>query len=348
LKKALLNIVQYTIFIGLGIFLLYLTFRGKNLNEIKDYLLSANYSWLFLSLFIAYIALWVRAYRWNILIEPLGFKPKLINTYHSLTIGYMANYALPRVGEVVRCGTLARVERMPADVLIGTVIAERAFDVLCLFILTIFTILLKLKVFGGFIKTNVLDTISHKVSNTLNFSTLFWLVFLASFLAILILVYVFRQRIRKIVVFKKMADITKGILKGIKTVWTLKRKKAFIFHTFLMWFLYYLMTYLVFFSLPGTSKLSPVDGLFILVLGSYGMAAPVQGGMGTYHAMIFLGLTGLYMIPKEEAVALAVLLHEPQFIGLVIAGAISFFILVLKRREQPQVKIETTAAYEKK
>lgn len=332
MKKIILNIGQYGIFLGLGVLLLYLTFRGKDLNEIEYYLLSANYSWILLSLLLGYIALFVRAYRWNLLIEPLGYHPKLINTYHALTIGYMSNYALPRIGEVVRCGTLSRISKLPPEILIGTVIAERAFDLLCLFVLTFFVILFKFKLFGSFLKIKVFDVLSQKVSTTLDFSSLIWISLLIGTTTIICLIYIFRQKIRKIVVVQKVSSIGKGVIRGIKTVLNLKRKKSFLFHTFLMWTLYYLMTYVVVFSLPGTSKLIPVDGLFLLVLGSFGMAAPVQGGMGAFHSMIVLGLMGLYSIGDTESRAMAVLMHEPQMVGILIAGAVSLFIVIVKRK----------------
>jgi len=334
LKKTIINIAQYSLFIALGVLLLYLTFRGEDLNKIKDILLTAHYSWIIVSLALAYIALFVRAYRWNLLIEPLGYHPKLINTYHALTIGYMSNYALPRIGEVVRCGTLSRIEKLPPEVLLGTVIAERAFDVLCLFILTIFTVLLNLKFFGTFLKTNVFDVLSHKISTTLNFSTLIWIFLFICLVVTVSLIYIFRQRIKNIIVFKKIGGIGKGIIKGIKTVLTLKRKKTFIVYTFLMWTLYYLMTYVIFFALPSTSVLSPSAGLFILVLGSFGMAAPVQGGMGAFQFMVSLGLTGLYFISKDDSIASAILLHEPQMIGLVVTGAISMIILMVSKKRK--------------
>ncbi len=332
MKKIIINIAQYILFIGLAILLLYFALRGKDIHKIKNILFSANYSWILISLALAYIALFVRAYRWNLLIEPLGYYPKLINTYHALTIGYMSNYALPRIGEVVRCGTLSRIEKLPPEVLLGTVIAERAFDILCLLVLTIITVLIKLKYFGSFLKIKVFDVLSKKISTTLNFSALIWIFILISIVALLSLIYIFRQRIKNIVVIKKIGEIGNGVIKGIKTVLKLKRKKTFLFYTILMWTLYYLMTYVIFFSLSSTSKLLPSAGLFILVLGSYGMVAPVQGGMGAYHVMIILGLTGLYGVAPDESFASAVLLHEPQMIGLVVTGAISMSILMLRRK----------------
>jgi len=333
LKRIIINITQYTLFISLGIFLLYLAFKGKNFHEIGHYLITANYYWVILSLAIGYIAFYVRAYRWTLLMEPIGYHPGLMNTYHAVIIGYTANFALPRIGEVVRCGTLNRIEKIPADILIGTVIAERAFDLLCLFLLTFITILLKLKFFGSFFKEKIFDYTSQKITSTFNFSLIIWLSLIVFAIVILALVYIFRQQIKKIALVKKISSIGKGVLKGVYTVLQLKRKKAFLFHTLILWTLYYGMTYVIMFSLSSTSKLSPVDGLFIFVIGSFGMAAPVQGGMGAFHTIISLGLIGLYHIPQDESIAFAVISHEPQLIGIVIAGAISMLILFLRRKK---------------
>ena len=333
MKKFIVNFVQYSIFIGLGILLLYLSFRGKNFAEIKHYIISANYYWVALMLLLGFVALFMRVYRWNILIEPAGYSPKISNTYHAMIIGYTANYALPRIGEVVRCGTLSKTEKIPVDVLLGTVIIERIFDVICLVIFTFLTLILKLKFFGNYFKVTILDNLSKKISTSLNFSTLVWVFIIISILSILILIYIFRQRILKIAMVKKLSGLAKGLITGMKTVIKLKRKKEFILYTLAMWFLYFLMSYVLFFALPSTSKLTMVDGLFIFVLGSYGMAAPVQGGMGAYHTLVSAGLIGLYLIPKEEAVAYTVLSHETQLISIVLAGTISLFILFLKRRK---------------
>lgn len=333
MKRIIINIIQYTLFISLGLFLLYLAFRGKNIHEIERYLITANYYWVFLSLAIGYAAFYIRSYRWNLLIESIGYQPKLMNTYHAVIIGYTANFALPRIGEVVRCGTLNRIEKVPADILIGTVIAERAFDLLCLLLLTFLTILLKFKFFGTFFKEKIFDYTSQRITSTFNFSLFIWLSLIVFAIVILALFYIFRQRIKKIALVQKISSIGKGVLKGIYTVLQLKRKKAFLFHTLILWTLYYAMTYVILFSLSSTSKLTPVDGLFVFVIGSFGMAAPVQGGMGAFHTIVSLGLTGLYLIPQDEAIAFAVISHEPQVIGIVIAGAISMLILFLRRKK---------------
>ena len=333
MKKFIINFVQYTVFIGLGILLLYLSFRGKNFNEIKHYILTANYYWVLLMLIFGFIALLMRVYRWNLLIEPAGYNPKTSNTYHAMIIGYTANYALPRIGEVVRCGTLSKTEKIPVDVLLGTVIVERVFDLICLIILTFLTLVLKLKFFGDYFKVTILDNLSKKISASLNFSSLVWIFILVSLVGILLLGFTFRQRILKIAMVKKLSNLAKGLITGMKTVIKLKRKREFVLYTIAMWFLYFLMSYVLFFALPSTSKLTMVDGLFIFVLGSYGMAAPVQGGMGAYHSLVSAGLIGLYLIPNEEAVAYTVLSHETQLIFIVLAGTISLFILFLRRRK---------------
>ena len=135
LKKKILKILYHLVFLALGILLLYFAFRGINLNELLIGLKSANYSWVFLSLIFAFLGFLIRAYRWNLLIEPLGYNPSLRNTFYAVAIGYLANFALPRLGEITRCGTLNKTENTPFDALLGTVFVERVIDVISLFLL---------------------------------------------------------------------------------------------------------------------------------------------------------------------------------------------------------------------
>ena len=131
------------------------------------------------------------------------------------------------------------------------------------------------------------------------------------------------QKIKKIIV---------GLMGGLKSVYTMKKFGAFILHTFIMWSMYFLMTWLMCFALPETSSLKPIDGLFLLVIGSLGMAAPVQGGIGAFHWLVSLGLT-LYGIPREKGLVYATLNHESQTLLLIILGSIAFILVFLKKKK---------------
>ena len=133
--------------------LTYFTYKERlslGLNKVGRDLAGANYFWVGLSLIMALISHWYRALRWNLLINTLGYKPRAIITFYSVLIGYLANVAVPRLGEVTRCGVLSKSENIPADKLFGTVLLERGIDLLCLLALVIIAFVLQLDVLSGF------------------------------------------------------------------------------------------------------------------------------------------------------------------------------------------------------
>ncbi len=312
--------------------MLYFALRNIDFKHLLESIKTARYQYVFIAFTFGFIAIFVRAYRWTIMIEPLGFYPKLSNTYHALVIGYTANYAFPRIGEVTRCGVLSRTERIPADALLGTVISERIIDVLTLLFLTFITILIKLKFFGSFFSDKVFVPLIERIGGSLHFSYYVWVALLIFLAASIILIYTFRKKILSIVFVKKIGKIGKGIWGGTKSALNIKRKIAFIFHTCLLWLLYTLMTYYFLFSLKPTSELSMLDALFIMLAGGYGMAAPVQAGIGAYHAIVALALS-IYFISWNDGIAYALISHSAQAIGIIILGGISAIILFLKKKQ---------------
>lgn len=333
LKKILLNILQYSLFLGLSILLLYLAFKNIDFNTIIGTLKHTRYQYIIISLLLGLIGIYIRAYRWKIIIEPLGYSPNMNNVYHAVAIGYMANYAFPRIGEVVRCGVLSRTNKIPGDSLIGTVLAERIFDVLVLFFLTILVILLKMQLFGAFFIEKVFLPLSEKISNLFGTSYVSLFFIAISIIATAFIIYNFRAHILQITLVKKIGRLSKGIFEGSKSIFRIKRLTQFIVHSILMWSVYWLMTYTFLLSLEPTSNLTLLDALFVMVAGSYGMAAPVQAGIGAYHVIIGLSLS-IYLISWNDAMAFALLSHGAQAIGIILVGLISLSIIFLRRRKQ--------------
>ena len=328
MNQRLKKTIQFFIFLLLGIVLLYFAFRDINVGKLVDSIVSANYFWISISLLCALIALISRAARWNMLIEPLGYKPALLNSLYSLILGYVANMAFPRIGELTRCGVLGKAEKIPVDSLIGTVILERVVDFLTLVILLAITFFSKMKFFGNFFIEKIFNPISEKVIS----STLLILVAVSIFITFIFLIYIFRNKLLKHNLFIKVIGLLKGMIEGLKSVFKMKNRFGFILHTVIIWSMYFLMSYLMFFSIEATSNLLPVDGLFILVVGGIGMTAPVQGGFGAYHWIVSLALM-LYGISQEDGLIYATISHESQALFMLILGAISFFMLFLGRRK---------------
>src|ERR1700712_4752365 len=148
--KKILGLLKYFLFLGLGIFLLWLTLRKSNWEDIKTDIVTANFIYLIPATLMLLMSHLSRAVRWKILMEPMGYKPTLLNTFLAVMIGYWANLAVPRLGEVLKCTILGRYEKVPADKLVGTIVAERAFDVVSLVIVLTLTIGLQYDLVGAY------------------------------------------------------------------------------------------------------------------------------------------------------------------------------------------------------
>jgi uncharacterized protein (TIRG00374 family) len=337
LKTKLIRVVRFSAFLSLGILLLYLSFKGINFKNFINCLRNANYYWVALSLFFAWIAFLSRAYRWTLLIEPLGYKPAIWNSYNALMVGYFANYAFPRIGEITRCAMLTKTNKIPTDKLIGTVIVERVIDLFTLIIVTLIVVLSKANFFGTFLKQQVIIPILVKLKGVGGSHTILILSsILLLFLIALWVLWRLRLRFIHLHTFKKILNVLYGITAGLKSFWHMKRRKEFLLHTFVIWLMYWLMTWVIVFSLPLGVTLGPIDGLFLLVIAGLGMSAPVQGGFGAYHAITTLALM-LYGISRENGLALAVVSHESQMIGIIILGCISLSRIYITSRKQKQI-----------
>lgn len=331
---------------------MYFAFKGISFEKIIEDLKSVNYWWVLLSLFFALLAYWARAYRWNILIEPLKHHPPLSSTFYSLMVGYLANFAFPRIGEITRCATLAKKEKIPVDKLIGTVIVERAVDLLSLIILLVFLLIIRLDTFGAFLGNSVFKPLSEKVSTTLHFSWFIWILIGGTFIGFIGLYFIFREQLAKIVIVNKVKNLVKGVFTGLKTVYQMQRRWEFIFFSVLIWLFYLLMTWVVVFAVPATSNLKLIDGLFILVIGGLGMSAPVQGGIGAFHWIVSRGLASVYVfISIEDGLVYATIAHSSQSVFAILLGSLSLILLVSHKKNPSKnkrhKKLQTESVQEK-
>ncbi|HSH53000.1 MAG TPA: lysylphosphatidylglycerol synthase transmembrane domain-containing protein [Bacteroidales bacterium] len=333
MKRKLFKIFNFLFFLALGLLLLYLAFRDANLEDLIADLKKANYFWIILSLLFALIGYASRAYRWRLLIEPLNYNPSFKNVFHALMFGYFANLAFPRIGEISRCGALTKSDKIPMDSLIGTVLIERAIDVVVLLILLFIIFIAKIESFGLFIQENVFIPLSQKVIHTIDFSIYYWIGIILLIGVSVFLIYFFRKKFKRVKVVIKIRKLIRGVVSGVKTVTRMRSRSVFLLHTVIIWAMYFLMTYVALFSIPATQNLTPIDGLFLLVIGGLGMSAPVQGGIGAFHWIISSGLT-LYGISKTEGLVLATILHESQVVLVLVLGIIAVITLFLIPRSK--------------
>ncbi len=316
----------------MGILLLYFAFRGIDFSEMWQHFKGAKYSWIGLSLVFAIISHLSRAKRWIILIEPLKYRPKLWNTFNATLFGYLSNYALPRAGEVARCVALGRKEKIPVDALIGTVIVERAIDLISMFIIMIVLLVARFEKFGAFFSEYIFQPLGEKISGVFGETILFWIILAAILMATAVVLFILRERILKLKLAQKIEKLLRGVADGLKTVWKMERKWEFLFHTVFIWVNYAMMTWVIVFSLPDiTGDLKFVDGIFLLVIGSLGMAVPVQSGIGAFHWIVSRGLHYVYGLDLTEGLVFATLQHESQTLLILLLGSLSMVFLFSKR-----------------
>ncbi|MBT5859055.1 MAG: flippase-like domain-containing protein [Flavobacteriales bacterium] len=226
-----------------------------------------------------------RGLRWTVLIDALGYKSSKLNSVSSVSVGYFTNFFIPRAGEIARCTALNRVEKIPVDKLFGTILVERVID----FIFLIFFILLAIILKSGDIFRAYQAYLIAPESEPSDLK--YWVC--GFIISIIFIVFLFRNKIKHTQFYKKIPDFIKGIKEGFKSIKKMKQKSVFWFHTFSIWIMYFLMTYICFQVIPETSHLTISDGLFLLVLGGIGMVLPAPGGIGTYHFFVMIGLIAL-------------------------------------------------------
>jgi hypothetical protein len=315
--------------------LLWLAFKDVNFSKVGEGLRKANYYWLLLSLLFALLAYISRARRWVLLINPLGYKPSLKNSFYAMMTGYLANIALPRVGEISKCVALGKKEEIPVDQLIGTVVIERTIDFFSLVIIMILMVIIDGKIVGPFLVDNIYLNIQNKLAAIFGAAWIFWLALAFAGFLVLFLIIRYKEKLRKIRFFSKLFDIAKGVIQGLKTITIIERKWEFIFHTIFIWLCYTLMTWVVVFTIESTSGLDFSDSIFLLVVGGLAMTAPVQSGMGAFHLTMQLALYVVYGISKEDGLIYAILSHESQMLFGIILGTYSFYALLKKKPPIP-------------
>lgn len=326
MNSKALSILKYIGLLGIGVGLVFLAFRGINFQEIYFSLSNAEYIWLLPSFFFSIIAHYSRAVRWNILIESLGYKTSTPNSFYAVCIGYLANTAVPRLGEVTRCSVLNKTQKAPMDKLIGTVVLERVIDVVIVFILLFSLVGLEYDVFGTFF----LELLGSKFGFLKNIWLSVSIGLIAGGLLTFFFIKKWGSRIRSLPFLGKLFEFIEGIWNGLLSIRTINRPYLFIFHSFFVWGMYLLSTMAAFRCLQPTYNLDFGEGLAVIVAGGFGMAAPTPGGIGSYHLLVSEVLT-IFGISKADGLAAATLNHLSQTIFIILLGAISFLMLFLQR-----------------
>lgn len=325
MSKRIYTFLQYFIFIGLGAFLIWwqlYSMTDEQTKEFKNALYQANYLLIIPVVIISILSHLSRAARWKILMQPLGYVPKLTNVFAVTMVGYLANSFVPRVGEVIKCSLLAKYEGLKTDKLIGTIIIERTFDLISYGIFLLITVLIQVTTVGAYV-SNKLTTISQQNN------TRFWLKLIVVISLIVAIIYLIKWLIKKYpnsYLLTKIKGFTNGVLQGLATIKKLERKAAFIGHTLFIWTMYLLQIYIGFKAMEATAHLGITAACAVLSLSTLAMIA-TPGGMGSFPLFVMETLV-IYGVVPAEGFAFGWLIWGVSTLNIILVGFISLLILL--------------------
>ena len=309
-----------------GVLIFWLLFRQLNFSEIMNILKSeVDFGIIALSLPFGLFANIIRGYRWNLLITPLGYKPKKSNLVYAVLGNYAVNLGVPRLGEIWRCTIITRYEKIPFPKLFGTLLIDRLSDTIAVAIIVIAAFFMNITYFKSFFVAHpeYLETVQ-------SITTSFW-TYAAIFL-LLVLIWVAFRFFKHTTIIKKTKEMLSNIWEGTLTITRMKERSLFLFYTFLIWLGYFLYFYICFYAFDFTKDLGWQNGLIAFGMSSLAVAIPAQ--VGPWHAAVIAVLVG-FGISFPNASAFALCVHTIQqllFTGLV--GVVGIFALSITNKEK--------------
>jgi len=320
LNKSLLKFLKIVIPIGLGVFLIYYSyskFTSQQLNEISLYFKKADYKIVIISVLFSVLSHIIRAYRWNYMLEPLGFKAKLPNNIMAVYVAYIMNLFIPKSGEVSRAVIINKYENVPFDKAFGTIISERVVDVIFLFGFTVIALLFQF------------EKISQFLVSELPLNTLFIALGLVCFLMIAIFLYFKKSNSR---FSNKVKHFFSGLKEGVLSIGKMKNKKSFIFQSFAIWGLYLLSFYIATFALEETSAITLSAIILTFVVGSFSIAF-TNSGFGSYPFFV-AGILSVFSIPETVGISFGWIVWTSNIASIVFFGGLSLLFLPFYNREK--------------
>jgi len=321
LKKTTKKVLKIILPLSLGVFLIWYSTKSATPLERQQLLAnitSAHPGWILLSMLFGLLSHLSRAYRWKFLLEPLGYKPRFLNSFMAVMVAYLANFGIPRSGEVLRAVTISSYEKIPFEKAFGTIISERIADFIMLLLVISLALLLQTENLLGYFDEN-------------NINPFFTIAALFGLLAIGILVLKQIKKSKRGILLK-VKNLAKGLLEGMRSILKMKQKGAFLFHTLFIWGMYISMFSILIFTLPATSSLPFGVIMVAFVVGSFAISA-TNGGIGVYPIAIGASLM-LFGISKEAGEAFGWITWGTQTILIIIIGGLSFLFLPILNRQK--------------
>ena len=343
MKTHLTKALKISLFFAVGIIILYLVYQRQELafqadcalkgtpadqcsllNKIISDISNANYFWVIITMILFLITNIFRALRWKMMLEAIGYQPRLINLFGTIMINYLANLGIPRSGEVIRAGLISQYEDIPVEKALGTIFTDRIFDVIMLALVIGLAVLIGGSDFLAYLDQNI--NLGQKFGDLMQNTKAVFILLLLSGL-IVWFVWSNRTKINNSKIGIKLRNLITGFSDGVQSVRHVSSIPLFIFYTVGIWVLYYFMMYFAFFTFAPTSHLGPIAGLVVFVFGSLGILIPTPGGMGSYHYLVGEALT-MYGVSGVDAFSFAnIVFFSIQLFVNILFGIISLIVL---------------------
>jgi hypothetical protein len=333
MKTKIINSLKYIFFLGIGVFLVWWSLQQippDKWDEFKSSLRSAKFVLLipvFLILSTSHI---LRSIRWKILMQPMGYKPSIVNVFFAVMIGYLANLAVPRLGEVIKCTLLTRYEKIPTEKLVGTIVVERAIDVICLIIFFFIAFATQYQVVGDYGKQILLELFANKKGSFSFTKIIIGIVILVAIIIALKIWFKKFSHLKIVIGFKK---ILSGVVEGLSSIKHLQQKGKFLWCTLGIWCLYVIGTWVGLQATQGTAHLGLTVAVSALAFASLGMIA-TPGGIGAY-AFFLAKVLEKNGVPYTIGFANGTLQWFAQFLLVVIVGFICLGLLPWYNKTKP-------------
>ena len=329
MKKKLVSLLQYIIFLGIGVFLTW--WQVSKMTEVqklqfKQSLLHAHYIYILPVFVLTLLGHISRGMRWKILIEPMGYNPKNSNAFYATMCGYLANTFLPRAGEILRCTLLSKYEKIPATKLFGTILVERIFDLFCYFLLIVVTILIQVETVSDFIKGKIRHLTNSKLQLQM-WPAVIVIILIAGLFFLILRRLLKRYKHHDYII--KLKGIHLGLKEGYTTFLHLKKRKTFIAHSVFIWTCYLFEVYIGFSALDATSSL-PIGAAFsVLSLATLAMIVS-PGGLGAFP----IAVQQVLLIYNVDNISFGWLMWGVTTGIVIVVGIICFGLLIYQNKNK--------------
>jgi uncharacterized protein (TIRG00374 family) len=327
------DLLRLVVFLGIGVFFIYwflLKLDSGQKAAIWQSFLDADYWWVAACMACSLLSHLMRTLRWRLLFAPIGYKPGLNNTFGSVVVAYLANLAFPRAGEVMRCATLRTSEGIPVEKSLGTVVTERLIDIIAFALVIVIGML---AMFGQ-AKDWLYNTLSEKYDHLPNMAMIIGALLVLTLIAFLFYKFLWK-RLLNIGIFKKIDDLLRGMVDGVKSILHLggRRTALFIVYSIAIYTLYILGGLIIFQAFGETRGLGFAAAFVLYLFGSVGMTFS-QGGIGVYPVLVQMSLA-IYGIGMEVGTACGWLLWGSQQAVVIAVGAayLIYFSLIKKKNK---------------